>query len=81
MEMETLNKLYLELAQVVTARTPVEIKMWKQVCVMREALGRLSYRGGEIEDVANKALVDAGFKPEYSSNKTSKEEEDETGKV
>ncbi|MCK5018077.1 MAG: hypothetical protein KAS32_13555 [Candidatus Peribacteraceae bacterium] len=59
MELKIINKLYLELAQVATARTPAEIKMLKQVSTMREALGRLSYLGGEVKKIANKALRDA----------------------
>ncbi|MCK5017798.1 MAG: hypothetical protein KAS32_12110 [Candidatus Peribacteraceae bacterium] len=59
MELETINRLYLELAQITTARTPADIKMSKQVSVMQEALGRLSYLGGEVKEIANKALLDA----------------------
>ena len=46
MELETINKLYLELSQVATARTKQEIKMWKQVCIMKEALGNLAIVSG-----------------------------------
>ena len=72
MELETVNRIYLELSQFVTAKTEKELKLEKEIERLRAALQRLAsieafYLAGSINK-GNPADVELIARIDYAQN-------------